>query len=110
MNWQDWPFEQIWLVDFEFAAPAGEPPAPVCLVALELRSGRLIRQWRDEFGQAPPYPLDPSALFVSFFASAELDCHLALSWALPSRVLDLYVEFRNSTNGLPTPSGSNLLG
>jgi DNA polymerase I len=30
--------------------------------------------------------------------------------ALPARVLDLYVEFRNRTNGLPTPSGAGLIG
>ena len=29
---------------------------------------------------------------------------------MPQRVLDLYVEFRNSTNGLPTISGAGLLG
>ena len=29
---------------------------------------------------------------------------------MPERILDLYVEFRNHTNGLPTISGSGLLG
>ena len=29
---------------------------------------------------------------------------------MPERVLDLYVEFRNLTNGLPTPAGWSLLG
>ena len=29
---------------------------------------------------------------------------------MPERVLDLYVEFRNRTNGLPIPAGRNLLG
>jgi hypothetical protein len=106
----NWPYREIWLVDFEFVALPGERPAPVCLVALELRTGRLIRQWRDEFGPTPPYPIAPDALFVAYFASAELGCHLALGWQQPTRVLDLFVEFRNRTNGLETPSGSSLLG
>jgi hypothetical protein len=80
------------------------------LVALELRSGRLIRQWQDEFGSAPPFAIDQDALFVAFYASAELGCHLALGWPQPARVLDLFIEFRNRTNGLPTPSGSGLIG
>jgi hypothetical protein len=34
------PFDKIWLVDFEFAAAPGESPVPICLVALEYKSGR----------------------------------------------------------------------
>ena len=67
-------------------------------MAHELRTGRTIRLWRDEMGPSPPYPLDEQVLFVAFFASAELGCHLALGWLLPARVLDLYVEFRSLTN------------
>src|SRR5208337_2448133 len=50
------------------------------------------------------------ALFVAYYASAELGCYLALGWPFPANVLDLYAEFRNLTNGLPTPCGSGLLG
>jgi hypothetical protein len=102
-------FVEIWLADFEYIADPGERPLPVCLVARELRSGRLVRQWLDEFGRQPPYSVGPDSLFVAFFASAELGCHLALGWALPARVLDLYVEFRNQTNGRPLPLGRGLL-
>jgi hypothetical protein len=104
------PYQEVWLVDFEFEAPPGERPKPVCLVALEVRSGRLVRQWQDQFGRSPPYPTDPQALFVAYYASAELGCHLALGWPLPARVLDLYVEFRNRTNGTETACGAGLLG
>jgi hypothetical protein len=58
----------------------------------------------------PPYPIDSGSLFVAFYASAELGCHLALGWPLPARVLDLYVEFRNATNGTKPPNGHGLLG
>jgi hypothetical protein len=103
-------FGQIWAVDFEFVADPGERPWPVCLVARELCTDRLIRQWRNEFGDRPPYPTGPDSLFVAYFASAELGCHLALRWPLPARILDLYAEFRNHTNGLPLPLGRGLVG
>jgi hypothetical protein len=35
----------------------------VCLVARELRSGRTIRLWRDQFGPTPPYATDKHTLF-----------------------------------------------
>ena len=106
----NWPYREIWLVDFEFVAVPGERPIPVCLVALELRTGRLVRQWRDEFGRTPPYAIDPEALFLAYFSSAELGCHLAIGWPLPARVIDFYVEFRNHTNGLSPSNGTGLLG
>ena len=89
-------YREVWLVDFEFSAPPGERPIPVCLVAREFRSGRTLRLWQDDLrGRGtPPYPTGPDVLFVAYFASAELGCHLALDWPMPERVLDLYVEFR----------------
>jgi DNA polymerase family A len=103
-------FREIVLVDFEFEAGHGERQKPVCLCACELRSGRKHRMWREELPLTPPYPTGADVLFVSFYASAELGCHLALGWPLPQRVLDLYAEFRNLTNGLVTPAGRGLTG
>jgi DNA polymerase I len=82
------PYREVWAVDFEFAAPPGERPDPICVAARELRSGRLIRLWRDELRQLrrPPYPTDAGVLFVAFYASAELSCHLALGWPMPVRI------------------------
>jgi len=104
------PFREVWAVDFEFGAVAGENPQPVCLVAWELRSGRRLRLWRDDFGIGPPYPTGPDVLFVAYYAAAEISCHLALGWPVPERVLDLFTEFRNRTNGVPTGNGAGLLG
>jgi DNA polymerase-1 len=106
------PFREIWLVDFEFIATDGERPIPVCMVAREARTGRLVRLWRQELAgrSAPPFSLDPDTLYVAYYASAELGCHLALGWPIPVRVLDLFTEFRYATNGLPTPHGAGLLG
>lgn len=106
------PFKQIWAVDFEFQQPAGERPVPVCLVAQEIRSGRLVRLWQDDLRsrRQPPYPVDAESLFIAYYASAELGCHLALGWPMPARILDLFAEFRCLTSGLRTPNGSGLLG
>ena len=102
-------FRAVWLVDFEFSAPPGARPTPVCMVAREFKSGRTIRLFQDAL-QAPPFEVGPETLFVAFYASAELGCHLALGWPTPERVLDLYIEFRALTNGFPTPFGRGLLG
>jgi hypothetical protein len=104
-------FEEIWAADFEFRAPPGERQEEVhCLVAREYRSGRLIRQWYDEFGSAPPFRTDSGALFVAYYASAELGCFKALDWPRPANIIDLFAEFRVLTNGLNTPGGHGLLG
>jgi hypothetical protein len=105
-------FRQIWCVDFEFTVLPGERPRPICLVATEFRSGETIRLWEDALRQRQqaPYPTTPDCLFVAYYASAEIGCHLALDWPVPSSVLDLFCEFRNHTNGLPTPCGAGLIG
>src|SRR5260221_3488129 len=104
------PFKQIWCCDFEFNTGTGDKPVPVCLVAHELRSRRTIRLWHNQFKSRPPYPTGPDSLFISFFANAEVGCHLALGWPVPVRILDLFVEFRNATNGEDTLAGNSLLG
>ena len=103
-------YREIWAADFEFIAHPGERPRPICLVARELKAGRTIRLWRNQFGPLPPYPIDAGALFVAYYASAELGCHRALGWSMPARVLDLYTEFRDHTNGLGTIAGNGLIG
>jgi hypothetical protein len=105
------PFRKIWAVDDEFTAPPGERPRPLCVTARELRTGELRQVWlADNPPSSPPYDTDADSLFIAYYASAELGCHLALGWPMPLRILDLYTEFRCLTNGLPTPCGSSLLG
>jgi hypothetical protein len=103
-------WREVWAADFEFVARPGERPDVACLVARELKTGRTIRLWRDQLGHAAPYPTSSDCLFVAYYASAELGCHLALGWPMPERILDLYTEFRNRTNGLPTIAGNGLIG
>jgi DNA polymerase I len=91
-------FDEIVLADFEFYGREGNRPTVVCLVAYELRSGRRFRLWQDQLGAKPPYRIDSRSLFVAFYASAELTCHLALGWELPRNIFDPFTEFRCLTN------------
>jgi hypothetical protein len=114
------PYRSIVVADFEFefgghaspedAGRSGERPRPVCMVARELRSGREWRLFRGEFNPGPPFPVGPDSLFVAYYASAELGCFRALGWPRPANILDLFTEFRDRTNGLPTPAGAGLIG
>lgn len=105
-------YREVWACDFEFHAPPGETPTPICMVVREYRSGRLIRLWLDQLAElrAAPFPTDAGSLFVAYFASAEFGCFLQLGWPMPARVLDLFTEFRCLTNGLAVPCGNGLLG
>ena len=38
-------YREVWAVDFEFHAPAGCRPVPLCLSARELRTGRRSGLW-----------------------------------------------------------------
>ena len=105
-------FKEVWTVDFEFVnrPGSGEKPVPVCCVAHELRSGRKVRLWQDQLNRPFADFRGSDALLVSYFAPAEIGCFLVLGWPVPRWVLDLYVEFRNLTNGLPTLAGNSLIG
>ena len=86
-------YQEVWSVDFEFCAPEGNPPKPICVVAKELRSGREVRVWEDELHRlpSPPYAINSESLVVAYYASAEMGCHLALQWPFPIHLLDLCV-------------------
>jgi hypothetical protein len=51
MDWTDLPFREIWVVDSEFypgpglanGGREGDASTPLCLVAKELRTGRVVR-------------------------------------------------------------------
>ncbi len=104
-------YREVWAVDFEFTAPPGHRPQPLCMVARELRSGRVERVWLDgSASPLPPFGTGRDVLFIAYYASAEFGCHLALGWPMPERVLDLYPEFRCRAAGLGVPSGHGLLG
>jgi len=104
-------FKEVWAVDFEFNQVDGDNPEPICLVAHEYKSGKIIRKWLYEKSDIEcPYSLNSNTLFVSFYSIAELSCHLALDWDMPCNNLDLFVEFKNLTNGRVLRTGRNLIG
>ena len=114
MKAADYP-DGVWLVDFEFRpidGLEGSLPEVVCLVARKWPEGPTLRLWQDELQsmRSPPIPFGNRALFVAYYASAEMDCLLELGWPLPANLLDLYVEFRWLTNGQPPAHGNGLLG
>jgi DNA polymerase I len=103
-------FREIVVLDmeFHFAQVRGNRPIPVCLCAVELRSGRKHRLWFEP-GESIPNPLPPDALYVAFSAAAEWGCFLALGWNLPEHICDLHFEYRCQTNGRATSNTNSLL-
>ena len=95
------------MFDFEYDAKPGERPVPLCLVAYEVKSGVELRIWNP---RDLPFRIGPDVLFVAFYAAGDLACFRVLGWPMPERFLDLYVEFRNHTNGLPLIAGRSLIG
>ena len=104
--------EEVWAADFEFSAPPGERPTPICLVARNLVTGVTVRYFGDDLRalKRAPFRTDGGAVFVAYYAVAEIACFLELGWPLPEKVLDLFVEFRRVTNGRPPACGYGLLG
>jgi DNA polymerase-1 len=103
-----WP--RIIVLDTEFVSrdDEGENPIPVCLCARELHSGKEWRLWQDELFslRQPPFPIDASTLCVAYSSPAEWGVFRQLKWAMPQRILDLYVEFRNALNGYRPLAGN----
>jgi DNA polymerase-1 len=97
-------FKHLIVADFEFskgghdsfaaADRSGEFSRPVCMVAKELRTGQEWRVWEGDFGPTPPFPTGQDALFIAYYASAELGCFKALGWPNPHNILDLCAEYR----------------
>ena len=104
-------FRQLWALDTEFCSQPGELPVPVCLVALEIRTGVVRRYWVDELNkmERAPFPTGRDSLIVSYGASAEMTIFKVLGWPYPEHILDLHFEFSLLTNGLPMPKKRGLI-
>lgn len=101
-----------WCCDFEFLRNDGNLSTPVCMVAVEARSGRELRLWTNELlaCREAPFPVGSGQVFVAYLAAAEFSCFKALGWRLPVHVFDCYVEFCRLMNGTKPPAGLGLLG
>jgi hypothetical protein len=98
-------FKELWAVDFEFFAPDGERPLPLCMVAQNVKTEEIVRLWLRESGNAPPAFLTEENLYIAYYASAEIGCHFALGWQVPINLCDLFAEHRVLTNGLGVRNG-----
>jgi hypothetical protein len=103
--------KEITCIDFEFQPSNNGIKEVICMVAKQLISGRIINLTAKELLELkhPPFSIDEDNVIVAYFLSAEMDCFLALGWPLPYHVVDLYVEFRNHTNGKLNCEGRGLI-
>ena len=117
-SWRELPFQEVWCVDTEFypgkgfanGGRQGDPITPHCLVAHEMRSGRIVRVHPNEFGPFPPYRLDAGALFIAYGNAADYGVHIQRKWGRPACAIDAYVEFRHYVNDGRIKSGDREKG
>lgn len=112
INGQDYEFI---FIDFEYRPAGGIEGSPlevICMVAFNSSTNQYTRLWADELASMKDHPFDNNekTILVAYYASAEMACFQALGWSWPKNVLDLFVEFKNMTNGYLVPMGSSLLG
>jgi hypothetical protein len=95
-------FTTIVVCDFEYEVADGELPNVLCMVAYVLdercRRIRTIRQWRGEFGPAPPFDTGPDTLFVAYSAWAEMTCFMVLGWKFPVHIFDQHTAYLAASN------------
>jgi DNA polymerase-1 len=96
------PYAQLWAVDCEFTRDDHKPGpvAPICLCAVEVRTGRTVRLWQDEMAGmvAPPFPIGPDSCLIAYAAGAEAMVFAAMGWPRPAAVVDLFAEFALLSN------------
>jgi DNA polymerase I len=99
-------FGKVYVIDTEYYPQPGlpdDPVVPVALQAYEVRTGAWTFAFFDDPNGSYANPLDPSALYLTFNASAEWNCFLSLGWALPLNCIDFYIEFKNEVSALKPP-------
>lgn len=107
-------FEFIF-IDFEYRQVdgiEGNPLEVICMVAFNSSTSTYTKLWSDELTSMKDHPFgyNERTILVAYYASAEMACFQTLGWSWPNNVLDLFVEFKNMTNGLVMPMGHSLLG
>ena len=81
-------------VDFEFAAHRASGRTRCALVARELRSGRKVRLWRDEFGAAAALRDRPDSAVRRLLRLRRTGLPSGARLADAGAILDLFAEFR----------------
>jgi hypothetical protein len=72
------------------------------MVAREFFSGQEIALGRKQLLALRQSPFSGDAAIFAYYASAEAGCFLQLGWT-PQNFVDLFIEHRLQTNGLPRP-------
>ena len=66
-------------MDFEYGESSKLTPELRCMVAREYYSGQLQRLWLDGVAKPVcPFSFVENSLYVAYYASAEMNCHLVL--------------------------------
>jgi DNA polymerase-1 len=102
-------YREAYCIDTEFVARPGHKPFPVCLVAKCLITTREVRLWGEELSRSCPFDASDDVLFIAYYASAEFSFFDILGWPSPRRVIDLFAEFRQQTNGTGALFGNGLI-
>lgn len=112
MGFPDLKIESVWIVVSGMQRQAGECPKPLYVAAVACDGVDPVQAGKPKLMtfRTPPYPTGRYALIVSFDAIDVAHCHLTLGWPLPSRIIDLGVEFRRLVNGRVIPFGAGLTG
>jgi hypothetical protein len=102
-------FKEVWVWDSEYVVVPGWHVSPVCMAGIELHTGNTVsRVWHEGESVSNPMPFGPEAVHLVYSASADLGFALSAGWGLPVNVIDLWVEYRNLTNGLLDNQGEKL--
>ena len=93
-------FSKIICIDAEYKhSYSKSKPEVHCIVAKDLFSGAVKKKWVDEIDDEFTEWVCTDSLFIAYNAVAELSCLSTLKADFPLKILDLFVEFRNLTNG-----------
>jgi len=111
----DLPYDHVILCDTEYHFGVdsdgnpreADPLQPVCVCALDLKSGKTWKQWLGGFSAKPPFPTDDRTLFVAYAAAAEMRTFRALGWPAPRRILDLFAEFVTTAMAATAPRAAD---
>jgi DNA polymerase I len=88
-------------IDFEYYAPPGCNPKPICIAWIRPTTGESGTRWLWGDPQPCPFPMTVETVLLSYNIAAEVSCFLALGWARPTNVIDLWLEYGQLVNVWP---------
>jgi DNA polymerase family A len=89
-------------IDFEYYAPPGCNPRPICVAWVCPTTGEFGTRWLWDDPQPCPFPMTAETVLLSYNITAEVSWFLALNWLRPTNVIDLWLEYGQTVNVWPT--------